>query len=97
MLKLTKSHFLKKIKRDAHRYLNFNSHHPTSTLRSIVYSQGIRLRRIIIDQNLLTFRLKEMGTFFKGSGFPNSLVDEILGKVANLDRCLQYKDRNQEC
>ena len=82
---------------DAHRYLNFNSHHPTSTLRSIVYSQGIRLRRIIIEQNLLTFRLKEMGTFFKGSGFPISLVDEILGKVANLDRCLQYKDRNQEC
>ena len=40
---------------DAHRYLNFNSKHPSHTLRSVVYSQFIRCRRIIIDQNLLEF------------------------------------------
>ena len=45
---------------DARSYLNFNSAHPRHTFSGIVYSQCLRLRRIINNQNRLAKRLNEL-------------------------------------
>ena len=49
---------------DANRYLFFNSHHPRHVFRSVVFSQGMRYRRIINDDGLLRSRLNELKMFF---------------------------------
>ena len=59
---------------DSHRYLNFNSHHPPHVFRSTVFSQFLRLRRIIIDPELLYFRLCEMKEFFIRSDYPGLTI-----------------------
>ena len=41
---------------DSHRYLDFSSNHPRATFRSIVYSQGIRYRRIISNDAVFEHR-----------------------------------------
>lgn len=79
---------------DAHRYLNFQSFHPPHVFRSTVYSQFLRLRRIIIDNSVLYYRLVEMKKFFIHSDYPVSLVDEILFYVLKLDRCIVYADKS---
>ena len=42
---------------DSRAFLNFNSCHPNHTFSSIVYSQALRYRRIISDDQLLKIRL----------------------------------------
>ena len=81
---------------DAHRYLHFSSRHPPSTFKSVVYSQFLRLRRIIIDQNVLEFRINEMSEFFAASGYPRKLLNSIKLYVLNLKRDLNYKSKANE-
>jgi len=76
---------------DAHRYLNFNSRHPPHVFRGVVFSQFLRVRRIVIDQSLLEYRLNEMMGFFIDSDYPRVLVEEVLYKVLYMDRRLDYK------
>ena len=75
---------------DAHRYLDYNSYHPPHMFRSVVHSQAVRLRRIIIDYGLLTFRLGELAQFFIDSNYPHNMVNDVLNKVGNFDRKLEY-------
>ena len=76
---------------DAHRYLNFNSAHPPHVFKGIVFSQFLRVRRIVTDQSLFKFRLSEMLGFFINSDYPRILVQNVFDRVVALDRCLDYK------
>ena len=58
--------------------------------RSVVHSQAVRLRRIIIDYGMLTFRLGELAQFFIDSNYPHNMVNDVLNKVGNFDRKLEY-------
>ena len=80
---------------DAHRYLNFNSHHPPHVFRSTVFSQFLRLRRIIIDPELLYFRLCEMKKFFIRSDYPDSMLNDTLGFVMSIFRSLEYGKKGE--
>ena len=71
---------------DAKGFLNFNSCHPNHTF---VYSQALRYRRIINDNELLKTRLKDLKNNFKLSNYPNNMVDNTIDKVANLPRLLE--------
>ena len=75
---------------DANRYLYFNSYHPRHTFRSIVYSQGMRYRRIINDNVILEKRLDELKVYFMNSGYPARLVNSILDSIPKKPRCLEY-------
>ena len=83
---------------DAHRYLNYNSTHLPHMFKSVVYSQFLRLRRIIIDFNLLLFRINEMTEFFRNSDYPLWLLTtvklNVLGKTRNLDYKVKKLDIN---
>ena len=78
---------------DAHRYLSYSSTHPPHTFKSVIYSSFLRLRRIVIDQNLLEFRLLEMYSFLKASDYPDNLLCSIRNDVYSKERDINYRNR----
>ena len=78
---------------DAHRYLSYLSTHPPHTFKSVIYSSFLRLRRIVIDQNLLEFRLLEMHSFLKASDYPDNLLCSIRNDVFSKERDINYRNR----
>ena len=66
---------------DANRYLSFSSFHPKHTFKSVVFSQGMRYRRVINNNSVLQERLNELKTFFVGSGYPQTMVESILDPI----------------
>ena len=81
---------------DANRYLEFSSFHPRHMFRSVVFSQGIRYRRIINDQQRLEFRLEELKSYFVKSSYPPVMVEEILNHILELPRNLEYNKSTDE-
>ena len=74
---------------DARSYLNFHSAHPKHVFPGIVYSQCLRLRRIINDNARLKLRLSELCTAFQKSEYPTTLLNKIVEKVINTERRLE--------
>ena len=81
---------------DAHRYLEFSSFHPRHTFRSIVFSQALRYRRIVINDDLLDVRLKELHTFFEQSSYPSDMVKEVINEVRLKPKSLDYRNIEQD-
>ena len=81
---------------DSHRYLNYTSYHPMHVFRSIVYSQALRYRRIINNDQLLLFRLKELSTYFYKCGYPKALVDSIIADVSKKPQSIDYVSKPNE-
>ena len=73
---------------DARSYLNFKSAHPSHVFSGIVYSQCLRLRRIINCNVRLENRLKELCLAFEKSEYPREMLDKISNKVLNMRRQL---------
>ena len=92
--KLTTDIFRKET--DANRYLSFHSHHPRHMFRSVVYSQGMRYRRIINDDKILKLRLNELKTYFINSGFPGNFVCSILDSILLKPHSLEYVTRDDK-
>lgn len=80
---------------DANRYLEFTSYHPRHTFESIVYSQAIRYRRIINNDEILDQRLDELNSFFTKSSYPVEKVDHVIDKVKSLPRNLEYTNKDR--
>ena len=76
---------------DARSYLNFGSCHPNHVYSGTVYSQCLRLRRIINSQPRLLLRLEELKTCFVSAGYPKTMVDNISKKVATMERTLSRR------
>ena len=83
---------------DSRSYLNFSSAHPNHTFSGNVYSQSLRLRRIINDDERLRKRLKELSKAFKEAGYPEKMVTEITNKVQNSARNIttQAKEESED-
>ena len=77
---------------DARCYLNFNSCHPNYTFSGVVYSQALRLRRIINNDERLSSRLEALKVDFKKCAYPDSLLNNIFAKVKSLPRRLTPKE-----
>lgn len=74
---------------DARSYLNFHSAHPKHVFSGIVYSQCLRLRRIINDNGRLKVRIEELCSAFEKSEYPKKMLDKISTKVLNMERQLE--------
>ena len=70
---------------DRHQYLHFTSSHPNHTKRSIVYSQGLRVKRICSEKEDFLKHMREMKLWFLKRGYPENIVDQELGKVESSD------------
>jgi len=71
---------------DSRSYLHFSSAHPNHTFAGIVYSQCLRLRRIINNKERLQCRIDELVAAFTKSGYPKEMLLNISKKVINLER-----------
>ena len=81
---------------DARSFLNFSSCHPNYTFSGNVYSQALRLRRIINCNTRLTARLNELKIDFKKSGYPEKMLSNIINKVQSYTRKLE-KVEKEDC
>ena len=84
---------------DSRAYLHYSSAHPRHTFSGIVYSQCLRLRRIINDKCRLTQRLNELLAAFDRSGYPEEMLCSIRKKVEAMERQLNRHvetDENQD-
>ncbi|KAJ8046541.1 hypothetical protein HOLleu_05237 [Holothuria leucospilota] len=81
---------------DIHKYLDFNSCHPLSLKRSIVYSQGIRIKRICSDNDDFQHQLAVFVSHLLSSGYPLKLINKEIRKLSNSHRSelLEYKTKN---
>ena len=80
---------------DSRAYLDFKSCHPNHIFSSIIYSQALRIRRIVNDQTRLEKHLNDMVTDFRNSNYPFKLITNIVNKVKSLPRDLYtVKNRN---
>ena len=80
---------------DSQAYLNFRSAHPNHTFSGNVYSQSLRLRRIINSREKLGERLIELGEAFKKAGYPEKMIVNIRNKVLNSERDISLKDKEE--
>ncbi|KAL5266467.1 hypothetical protein ACHWQZ_G003754 [Mnemiopsis leidyi] len=74
---------------DSRSYLQFGSTHPNHVFSAIVYSQCVRLRRIINDNDRLSRRLAELEVAFLNSNYPSRMVNNIITKVSSMPRILK--------
>jgi len=81
---------------DSRSYLNFSSTHPNHVYSGIVYSQCLRLRRIINCNIRLAKRLSELRVSFIAACYPASMVDNIIKKVSALERDLYRQSKKEE-
>jgi hypothetical protein len=82
---------------DKKQYLHHTSSHPAHTKLAIPYSQALRYRRIITDDNLLTLELTKLKDKFHNRKYPKSVTNASVDKVLTLDRAstLTYKTKQQ--
>lgn len=80
---------------DSRSYLHFGSAHPNHVFSGTVYSQCLRLRRIIICQDILKQRLTDLVECFLLCGYPKSLVNRISEKVLSMKRDLNILIKNK--
>ena len=78
---------------DSRSYLNFSSAHPNHTFSGNVYSQSLRLRRIMNSQERLHTRLDDLAACFKKAGYPENMVNNITSKVFNSERDISAKQK----
>ena len=71
---------------DGHAYLRYGSEHPKSLKKSIPYSQFLRLRRIISEEDTFLDKANEMAEFFINRDYPRRIVQEGLRKALNISR-----------
>ena len=81
---------------DARSYLNFSSCHPNYVFSGNVYSQALRLRRIINCDQRLDHRLVELESDFKKSGYPEKMLKNIMKKVKSSERCLSSSNSDED-
>ena len=81
-------------KTDARTYLHYSSYHPRQTFPSIVYSQALRYRRIINDDDTLKVRLEDLQKCFLSSGYPKNMVKGIMDDVVKRKRTLDYRKKD---
>ena len=81
---------------DARSYLNFSSAHRRHIFSGIVYSQCLRLRRIINNQDRFVHRLDELLAAFDKSGYPENMLLDIRYKVQKMNRRLSRPEPSED-
>ena len=65
---------------DCHQYLHYDSSHPLHVKLSIVYSQGLRVRRICSSDEKIENHFGKLQEWFCKRGYPSNLVQNQLEK-----------------
>ena len=81
---------------DSRAFLHYSSCHPNHVFSGIVYSQAVRLKRIISKNEVFLKRLDELKEDFKASKYPARLIENIFEKVKDVPRTFEKKVRTRE-
>ena len=83
---------------DKHTYLRHESFHPRHCKKAVVYSQFLRYRRIISDDEEFDKQATTLGGFFLQRGYPIRMVNSCLEKAKskNRDELLEIKKENAQ-
>ena len=79
---------------DARSFLNYSSCHPQYTFSGTIYSQALRLRRIINCNIRLVRRLTELGEDFAKCNYPIAMIENIIHKVSCMERVLESNKKD---
>lgn len=71
---------------NTHQYLHFLSSHHPSLKRSLPFSQGIRIKRIISEDKNLGEALQEMVDFFKKRGYGKQILMSAMERLKEIPR-----------
>ena len=66
---------------DCHQFLDFNSLHPIHIKKSIVFSQGLSIKRLSSSNVASKNHLKSLKGRFQNRGYPKTLVDNQLKHI----------------
>ena len=80
---------------DRKQYLHFQSGHPFHVKKAIPFAQALRLRRIIVDDDILKSSIVNLKQQFKARGYPNWLISQQINRINSIDRkdTLVYKTK----
>ena len=67
---------------DCHQFLHFNSAHPFQNKKSIVCSQGLRIKRLCSSPLIFQKHLENLNTWFCKRGYPQKDVDAQIKRVS---------------
>ena len=67
--------------KDCHQFLEFNSAHRIHNKNSIVYSQGLHIKRLCSKKDKFEKHLESLGFWFGKRGYPKELVDSQIRRV----------------
>ena len=83
---------------DARRYFNLSpdSCHPIHIFQGTVYSQVLRIRRIVSDDTVFKQRLNELGDAFTICGYHKGMLEQIFQIAERKPRLLDY-NRRESC
>jgi hypothetical protein len=79
---------------DAHQYLRYDSCHPRSTIKSIPYSQMLRMKKIHSDKQEGELAIQKMKGHFQQRRYPNPLLHRSMEKALEYDP--KPKDNNSK-
>ena len=71
---------------DKNLVLHFDTHHPLHIKRNIVYTQALRYKRIISNQNKLHTELNTLTKIFLARGYPPRLIKQQILKAQLIPR-----------
>jgi hypothetical protein len=66
---------------DCHKYLHYESSHPAYVKRSIVYSQGLRIKKICSCEEDFEKHLQEQYSWLKNRAYPTWLTEREFKRV----------------
>ena len=72
-LKLNEGKISTDLYTNRHQYLHFTSSHTNHTYRSVVYSQGVRVKRLCSEK-------KDLKLWFLKPGYPQNIFDQELAR-----------------
>ena len=81
---------------DTYQFLHRKSCHPWHTKKAIPYSQALRYRRICSEDRQFKDRLGNLAGWLNERGYEESLVNEQIDRVKELDRGALIANVNKE-
>lgn len=81
---------------NTHQYLHFHSSHHPNLKRSLPFSQGIRIKRIVSDPRNLEKSLEEMFMFFRLRGYTHKIISEARKRLTALSREELLLEKNRK-
>ena len=80
-----------------HQYLHYESSHPNHIKKPIVYSQGLRIKRLCSTESSYEKHLASCYTWFLNRGYPKTLVQKQFEKVRRIKMFEKERVNKSRC